>query len=59
VTGPTSVEGMVAFLGYSVLSKSSYLFNDTMSEINTLPTDKNDFCGDKEYLFILDGQITD
>ena len=58
ITGPTSVETIVVFAGYSKLTELAYKYNDTTSQIRTLTTDLDDFCGEKEYLFTLDRSTT-
>ena len=58
ITGPPSVESMVVFAGYSLLTNLPYIYNDTQSKIRTLPTDTGDFCGEKVYLFTLDKSNT-
>ena len=58
ITGPTTVENFVVFAGFSGLSKEIYSYNDTKSLSNTLATDVVDFCGEKEFLFTLDGSAT-
>lgn len=55
---PTKVENLSAFLGYSSTSKLSYLFNDTMSEHYTWPSDPVDFCGPKRFSFKLNSAYT-
>jgi hypothetical protein len=48
---PASIENLAAFAGYTVSSKVKYAFNDTVSTINTLTTDRKDFCGEKQLTF--------
>jgi len=36
----------------------AYIYDDTQSQIRTLTTDLDDFCGEKEYLFTLDRSPT-
>ncbi len=58
ITGPSSVETIVVFAGYSKLTELAYIYNDTQSQFRTLTTDLDDFCGEKEYLFTLDRSTT-
>ena len=58
ITGPTSVEAIIVFAGYNKLTELAYIYNDTQSQIRTLTTDLDDFCGEKEYLFTLDRSTT-
>ena len=55
---PASIEDMAVFAGYSVTSKVRYTFNDTISQLKTLPTDSHDFCGEKTLEFALNGTAT-
>lgn len=57
-TKPAKVESMVAFAGYFATSKFDYLFNDTVSELYTWPTDPVDFCGPKKFYFTLNSAYT-
>ena len=52
---PLSVENLVAFVGYNDTSKIQYVFNDTVSISSTLITDVEDFCGEKQLVFTLNG----
>ena len=52
---PFSVENLVAFVGYNDTSKVQYVFNDTISISSTLITDVEDFCGEKQLVFMLNG----
>ena len=52
---PLSVENLVAFVGYNDTSKVQYVFNDTISISSTLITDVEDFCGEKQLVFTLNG----
>jgi hypothetical protein len=52
---PASIENLIAFAGYTVVSKAKYTFNDAVSISRTLSTDSVDFCGAKELLVTLNG----
>ena len=45
------IENLVAFAGYTVVSKVKYTFNDAVSIANTHSTDSVDFCGEKQLAF--------
>ena len=47
----TAIENMVAFAGYTVSSQKKYLFYDTVSVANTIPTTTTDLCGEKLLYF--------
>ena len=44
---PSVTENLVAFAGYTVVSRSKIDFNDTVSLAKTFNTDALDFCGEK------------
>jgi len=50
-----TIENLVAFVGYNDTSKVQYVFNDTISISTTLITDVEDFCGEKQLEFTLNG----
>ena len=57
ITGPTTVENLASFPGYSATS-SVYTFNDTVSQILTTPNDNQDFCGLKTFTFSINSLDT-
>lgn len=50
---PTGVENFVVFAGYTLESKQTYDFNDSVTMLHTLSTDNSDFCGSKKFSFLL------
>ena len=54
-TYPATIEKLVSFAGYTVVSKNNYTFNDAASVSSKLSPD---LCGDKQLAFKLNGTTT-
>ena len=49
---------MIAFAGFNTTSQTKYTFNDDVSILQTASTDTDDFCGEKQLVFSLNGTVT-
>lgn len=56
---PLSIENFETFAGHSVRSLLKYTFNDTASQKYALPSDTDDFCGEKLLTFTINGTTTE